>query len=166
RVEAGLILIDAEYTGSRWAVSAEQEYSPFELGMDRLVHLEKPAFVGRRALVTEREAGGPPRRLVGLTYDWAGIERAFAARGLPPTLVPETTSERTPVYAWRKRAGKVTSRTWSPMLKRVIALASVAKEHAEPGTSLQVEWDIDGHRHRVGATVTPLPFLDLPRRRT
>jgi aminomethyltransferase len=165
RIEAGLILIDAEYTGSRWAVSAEQEYSPFELGMDRLVHLEKPAFVGRRALIAEREAGGTPRRLVGLTYDWAGIERAFAARGLPPTLVPETSIERTPVYAGRRRAGKVTSRTWSPMLKRVIALASVGKEHAEPGTSLAVEWDVEGHRHRVDATVTPLPFLDLPRRR-
>jgi aminomethyltransferase len=165
RVEAGLILIDAEYTGSRWAVSEEQEYSPFELGMDRLVHLEKPAFVGRRALLAEREPGGPPRRLVGLTYDWSGIERAFAARGLPPTLVPETSTERTPVYSRRKRVGKVTSRTWSPMLKRVIALASVAKEHAEPGTPLEVEWDVEGHRHRMGATVTPLPFLDLPRRR-
>ncbi|MGH2767007.1 MAG: aminomethyltransferase family protein, partial [Actinomycetota bacterium] len=61
RVEAGLILIDAEYTGSRWAVSAEQEYSPFELGMDRLVNLKKADFVGNRALAEEQAAGGPPR---------------------------------------------------------------------------------------------------------
>jgi aminomethyltransferase len=164
RVEAGLILIDAEYTGSRWAVSPEQEYSPFELGLGRLVNLEGD-FVGKRALVSEQAAGGPPRRLVGLAYDWEGIERAFDAHGLPPALVPETTSERTPVYAGRRRAGRVTSRTWSPMLKRVIALASVEARHAAPGTRLEAEWDVEGHRHRVPATVVDLPFLDLPRRR-
>jgi aminomethyltransferase len=165
RVEAGLILIDAEYTGSRWAVSSEQEYSPFELGFEWMVDLSKPRFVGRRALVAERAAGGPPRRLVGLTYDLEGIERAFAAHGLPPALVPETSSERVPLYRGRRTAGRVTSRTWSPMLKRVIALASVGKEHAEPGTRLEAEWDVEGHRHRVAATVVALPFLDLPRRR-
>jgi aminomethyltransferase len=165
RVEAGLILIDAEYTGSRWAVSAEQEYSPGELGMDRLVNLDKGEFVGKRPLVEERAADGPRRRLVGLTYDWEGIERAFDAHGLPPALSPETTSERTPLRRGGRQVGRVTSRTWSPMLKRVIALASVGREHAEPGTALEAEWDVEGRRHAVAATVTPLPFLDLPRKR-
>jgi aminomethyltransferase len=165
RVEAGLILIDAEYTGSRWAMSAEQEYSPFELGLGRLVNLKKADFVGKRALMAEQARGGPPRRLVGLAYDWAGIEKAFAAHGLPPTLLPETTSERTPLHAGRRRVGRVTSRTWSPMLKRVIALASVGKDHAEPETTLQAEWDVEGHRHKVAAAVVELPFLDLPRKR-
>ncbi|MGH2676654.1 MAG: glycine cleavage T C-terminal barrel domain-containing protein, partial [Actinomycetota bacterium] len=146
-------------------VSAEQEYSPFELGMDRLVNLKKADFVGNRALAEEQAAGGPPRRLVGLTYDWEGIERAFAAHGLPPALVPETTSERTPLRRGRRHVGRVTSTTWSPMLKRVIALASVGKEHAEPGTPLEAEWTVEGHRHPVTATVTPLPFLDLARKR-
>jgi aminomethyltransferase len=165
RVEAGLILIDAEYTGSRWAVSAEQEYSPFELGMSRLVNLKKGDFVGKRALEAEQQAGGPPRRLVGLAYDWEGIERAFAAHGLPPTLVPETSSDRTPLFAGRRQAGRVTSRTWSPMLKQVVALASVRREHAELGTLLTVEWPVEARRHRVAARVVELPFLDLPRRR-
>jgi aminomethyltransferase len=165
RVEAGLILIDAEHTGSRWAVSAEQEYSPGELGMDRLVNLDKAEFVGKRALAAERAEGGPRRRLVGLTYDWEGIERAFDAHGLPPALSPETTSERTPLRRGGPQVGRVTSRTWSPMLKRVIALASVGREHAEPGTVLEAEWDVEGRRHTVAATVTPLPFLDLPRKR-
>jgi aminomethyltransferase len=165
RVEAGLILIDAEYTGSRWAVSAEQEYSPGELGMDRLVNLDKAEFVGKRALAAESAEGGPRRRLVGLTYDWEGIERAFDAHGLPPVLSPETTSQRTPLRRGGRQVGRVTSRTWSPMLKRVIALASVGREHAEPGTVLEAEWDVEGRRHPVAASVTPLPFLDLPRKR-
>ena len=166
RVEVGLILIDAEYTGSRWAVSSEQEYSPFEIGLGRLVNLKKTGFVGRRALAAEEARGGPPRRLVGLAYDWDGIEAAFAAHGLPPTLLPETTSERTPLHRGRRQVGRVTSRTWSPLLKRVIALASVGREHAAEGTRLRAEWTVEGHRHHVGATVVPLPFLDLPRKRS
>ena len=73
RVEAGLILIDAEYTSARHAISPEQNYSPFEIGLGRLVEFGKGAeFTGERALKAERAAGGPARRLVGLELDWAG----------------------------------------------------------------------------------------------
>src|SRR5207248_2235044 len=122
-------------------------------------------FVGKAALLAEREAGGPPRRLVGLTYDYEVIEAAFAVHGLPTTLLPETSSERVPLYRRGKRVGAVTSRTWSPILKRMIALASVDARHSEEGTRLDVEWAVQGYRHEVGATVVPLPFLDLPRKR-
>ncbi|MGH2723830.1 MAG: aminomethyltransferase family protein [Actinomycetota bacterium] len=167
RVEAGLILIDADFVGVRRALNAEQEYSPFEIGLGRLVGLKRETaeYVGKRALQAEDAGGGPRRRLVGVVYDWDGIERAFASHGLPATLLPEVSSEPVPLYAGRRRAGKVTSRTWSPMLKRMIALASVTGEHAEEGTRLQVEWTVEGYRHRVWTTVVPLPFLDLPRKR-
>jgi len=62
--------------------------------------------------------------------------------------------------------GCVTSRTWSPTLKSMIALASVDARHSEPGTRLDVEWTVEGYRHEVGAAVVPLPFLDLPRKRS
>jgi aminomethyltransferase len=165
RVEVGLILIDVDYVGVRKAVSAEQEYSPFEIGLGRLVNLKKADFVGKRALVTEDAAGGPARRLVGLEFDWEGIERAYAAHGLPATLLPEVSADPVPLYRNRRRVGKVTSSTWSPMLKRMIALASVAKEHAEEGTRLQTEWTVEGYRHRIWARVVSLPFLDLERKR-
>ncbi|HJV04853.1 MAG TPA: aminomethyltransferase family protein [Actinomycetota bacterium] len=165
RVEAGLILIDADYIGVRSAWNADQEYSPFELGMDRLVNLKKPHFNGKRALQAEQDAGGPRRRLVGIEYDWAAIERAFERHGLPPVLSPQTSTEQVPVYRGNRRVGKVTSATWSPILKRLIALASVGKEHAEVGTKLAAEFTIEARHHRVAATVVPLPFLDLPRKR-
>ena len=165
RVEAGLILIDADYTGVRQAYSDEQEYSPFEIGLGRLVHFDKADFVGKAALVAEQEAGGPPRRLVGLTYDYEDIEAAFAAHGLPTTLLPETSSERVPLHYRGNRVGCVTSSTWSPILKRLIALASVDARHSEEGTRLNVEWTVEGYRHSVGCRVVPLPFLDLPRKR-
>ena len=61
--------------------------------------------------------------------------------------------------------GKATSTTWSPTLKKMIALASVAAAQSRTGTSLQVEWTVEGRRASVGATVVELPFFDPPRRR-
>jgi aminomethyltransferase len=167
RVEAGLILIDVDYVGVRKAISEEQEYSPFEIGLGRLVNLKPGAgdYVGKRALVAEEAAGGPPRRLVGLVYSWAGIEDAYAAHGLPAALLPEVSAEPVPLHSSRRRVGKVTSSTWSPTLKRMIALASVGTEHAEPGTILETELTVEGYRHRIRTRVVPLPFLDLLRKR-
>lgn len=70
RVEAGLLLIDVDFHGSRKALIASQRYTPFELGMARLVDLDKGAFIGRRALVAEQRRG-PRRQIVGLEVDWA-----------------------------------------------------------------------------------------------
>ena len=62
RVEAGLILIEAEYTSSRHAIGPEQSYSPFEIGLGRLVDFGKAAdFNGRRALLARAQGGWPAR---------------------------------------------------------------------------------------------------------
>jgi aminomethyltransferase len=165
RVEAGLILLDAEFTGVRNAFSAEQEYSPFELGLGRLVDLGKDRFVGKKALMAEHAAAGPPRRLVGMEHDWRGVEAAFARHGLPTVLVLGTSREPAPVYGQAGRVGKATSTTWSPTLKKVISLGLVEKSHADPGSKIEVEWTIEGTRERVDATVVELPFFDPPRKR-
>ena len=55
--------------------------------------------------------------------------------------------------------------TWSPILKRVVSLALLRREWAAEGSRVQVEWTVEGTRERVPATVVPLPFLDLPRKR-
>lgn len=166
RVEAGLILLGSEFTSSRGAFSSEQEYSPFELGLGRLVDFAKPRFVGREALLREQERGGPPRRLVGLEFEWSGIEAAFERHGIPAVLVPGTLGEPVPVYHGRRQVGKATSATWSPILKRVIALALVERALVEGGTSLDAEWTVEGTRERVRVRVVPLPFLDPPRKRS
>jgi aminomethyltransferase len=166
RLEAGLILIEVDYTSSRHAVTPEQRYSPFEIGLGRLVSFDKPAdFVGRHALLAEHAAGGPPRRLVGLQLEWGDIERRFAARGLPPGIGAEVSREPVPVYAGARQVGRVTSTGWSPTLKQMLALASVPARFEAPGTRLQVEWSVEGYRGLVGATVVGLPFFDPPRKR-
>ena len=47
----------------------------------------------------------------------------------------------------------------------MIALATIAREAAQPGTSLEMEITVDHERRDVGATVTKLPFFDPPRKR-
>ena len=165
RVEAGLILLDSEFTSVRSAFSEEQEFSPFELGLGRLVDFAKPRFVGRGALMDEQARGGPPRRLVGLELEWEGIEAAYARHGIPPVLVPGTAGQRVPVYAGQRQVGKASGMTWSPILKRVIALAVLRRELSSDGSRVEVEWSVEGSRERVGSRVVPLPFLDLERKR-
>ncbi len=168
RLEAGLILLEVDYTSARHAVNPEQNYSPFEIGLGRLVELDKPGdFVGRLALRREQAAGGPPRRLVGLQLDWYGIEDLYTAQGLPPAISPAVDRSSVPVFAERGGAqvGKVTSLGWSPILKQAIALASVPPSYEPVGSRVEVEWTVEGRRGRVPARVVQLPFLDLERKR-
>jgi len=165
RLEAGLILLEVDYTSSRHAINPEQNYSPFELGLGRLVSFDKGDFVGRLALEREQRAGGPARRLVGLQLDWYDIERLYDAQGLPPSISPTVDRSPVPVFHGSHQVGKATSHGWSPILKQAIALASVPPRFEAPGTSLEVEWTVEGRRGRVEATVVALPFLDLDRKR-
>ena len=165
RLEAGLILIEVDYTSARHAMNPEQNYSPYEIGLGRLVSFGKADFVGRLALEREQRAGGPARRLVGLELDWYAIEGLYAAQGLPPAISPTTDRSPVPVFSERGQIGKVTNRGWSPLLKQAIALASVPPSHERHGSRVEVEWTVEGRRGRVPATVVDLPFLDLPRKR-
>jgi len=167
RVEAGLILIEAEYTSSRHAISDEQAYSPFEIGLGRHVDFGKTAdFNGRAALLAEQKAGGPARRLVGLELDWAGVEGMFAKHGLAPMISPFVDRSPVPVYRDNAQIGRATSITWGTTIKKMVGFGSVDKAHEKAGTRVSVEYSVEGERGKVAATVVPLPFLDLPRKRT
>jgi aminomethyltransferase len=165
RLEAGLILLEVDYTSARHAMNPEQNYSPAEIGLGRLVTFDKADFVGRLALEREARAGGPARRLVGLELDWYGIERLFSAQGLPPAISPVVDRSPRPVFVGGRQVGRATSVGWSPILKQAIALASVPPAHEARGSNLDVEWSVEGRRGRVPATVVDLPFLDLERKR-
>jgi aminomethyltransferase len=168
RLEAGLVLLEVDYTSARHALNPEQNYSPYELAMGKLVDLGKASdFVGRLALQREQARGGPARRLVGVQLEWDGIEHAFSAQGLPPAISASIDRSAVPVYApgFVRQVGKLTSHGWSPILKQALGLASVSPAYEKIGAKLEAEWTVEGHRGRVAATVVPLPFLDLPRKR-
>ena len=164
RIEAGLLLIDIDFNSSKKALIDEQRYSPFEMGLGRLVNLDKNRFVGQSALIAEKEKGHP-REIVGLAIDWPEVEALYEAVGLPPAVSPIASRVAVPVFREGTQVGKATSSTWSPTLKKMIALATIKSEYTKPGTKLQFEVTVEAVRHQVGATVVKTPFFN-PKRKT
>lgn len=164
RVEAGLLLIEVDYISSKKALIPEQKYSPYELGFGKMVHLDKENFVGKAALAQQQKSG-VARRLVGLEMDWVEIEERYEKFGLTPAAPSQASRVHVPVYLGSKQVGKATTTTWSPLLKKMIALANVETGYAKPGTKLQMEITIEAVRQKVTATVTGLPFFN-PQRKT
>jgi len=164
RIEAGLLLIEVDYISSKKALIPEQKYSPYELGFGKMVHLEKENFVGRAALAQQKK-NGVPRQLVGLEMDWLEIEERYDKFGLTPTAPAQASRVHVPVYLGGRQVGKATSTTWSPLLKKMIALASIETAHSKPGTKLQMELTIEAVRQKVAATVVQPPFFN-PQRKT
>ncbi|HKE55289.1 MAG TPA: aminomethyltransferase family protein [Pyrinomonadaceae bacterium] len=164
RVEAGLLLIDVDFNGSKKALIDDQRYSPFEMGLGRLVNLDKNRFVGQAALIAEQQRG-PARDIVGLEIDWPQVESIFESVGLPPAVSPIASRVAVPVFKEGVQIGKATTTTWSPTLKKMIALATIKREYAKPGTRLRFEITVEAVRHEVGATVVKTPFFN-PKRKT
>ncbi|MGB6391460.1 MAG: aminomethyltransferase family protein [Candidatus Acidiferrales bacterium] len=164
RIEAGLILIEADYTSSKRALIESQKYSPYEIGLGKLVDLKKEYFIGRTALEEENKRG-PKRLLTGLDVKWEDVEKLFDDMGLAPQIPSTASRVAVPVYRGGLQVGKATSTTWSPTLKKMIALASVARDHAAPGIELQMELTVEAVRHKVRATTRELPFFN-PARKT
>ena len=112
----------------------------------------------------EEQKTGAPRALVGLELSWNELEEHYDAIGMPPQVPSIASRVAVPVYRANKQAGKATSTTWSPTLKKMIALASVARECSAVGTNLQMELTVEAVRRTVTATVVPLPFFNPPRK--
>jgi aminomethyltransferase len=166
RLEAGLIMAGVDYHSGRTARHPSLAVSPYEIGMDRLVDLDKPAFIGKRALMNEVDAGGPANRLVGLELDLNVFEDAYLDLGYAIEHPLRAWRHVTPLSRKGETIGRATSGTFSPLLKRSIALGFLPTKHAEVGSTVSIEWQIEETRQQIPATVVPLPFLDLPRKRS
>jgi aminomethyltransferase len=163
RIEAGLLLIEVDFFSSKKAMIRSQAYSPFEMGLSRLVNLEKGRFVGQQALRGER-ARGHARQVVGLEIDWTEVERIYERIGLPPTVGATASRVAVPVYEGGRQVGKATSTTWSPVLKKMIALATLDRPHYAEGTVVKMEVTVEAARHQVSARVVATPFFNPPRK--
>jgi aminomethyltransferase len=164
RIEAGLLLIDVDFNGSKKALIEAQRYTPYEMGLGRLVSTDKGPFVGRAALAAERRTG-PKRQIVGLEISWDAVESLFGARRLPTQVATTASRVHVPVYRNGRQVGRATSTTWSPTLKQLIALATIDRPHTAPGTVVEVEITVEAVRHRAPAQVVPTPFFN-PERKT
>jgi aminomethyltransferase len=164
RVEAGLLLVDVDFNSSKRALIAAQQYSPFEMGLDRFVQLGKLApFVGRRQLVEEQRRGSP-RRIVGLEISWPAVETLYDDLGMPPHIATTASRVPVPVYRSGRQVGRATTTTWSPVLKKLIALATIDAPHVAKGTAVEFEVTVEAVRHRVPAIVVNTPFFNPPRK--
>jgi aminomethyltransferase len=165
RVEAGLILIDVDYVPAHHAIIEDRKSSPFELGLGWAVKLDSTAFVGRDALLAEKERG-PEWELKGLEVSWDAMEALYGAVGLPPQLPSEGWRTSVPVYKGERQVGYATSGCWSPLLKKYIALAHIQPPHSATGTQLKMEVTVEHHRKKAAARVVEPQFFNPERKRS
>jgi aminomethyltransferase len=164
RNEAGLILLDVDYISARHTLIAQQKSSPFEINLGWAVAKDKGLYVGKRALEAER-ARPAEWKFVGIDVEWESLEALWAEVGLPPKLPAQAWRASVPLFKGGKQIGYATSGTWSPILKKYIALAHVRAPHFAEGTSIEMEMTVEHHHKRAAAKITKLPFFDPPRKR-
>lgn len=112
--------------------------TPLEVGLGWVVDLEKGDFIGRDALLRQRESGGPTRQLVGFETLDRAVPRHDAA-----------------VYVGEQPVGRVTSGSFAPSLARNIGFAFVPPSAAAPGSEIGIE--VRGRP--VAARVVDTPFF-------
>jgi aminomethyltransferase len=128
RLEAGMPLYGHELT---------ETITPVQAGLNWALKLEKPGFVGKKALAEQLD-GGSYSRIVGLVMEGRAPAR-----------------ENYPVSFEGQMVGTIRSGSIAPSLEnKNIATALVEPKAASIGTRLEVE--IRGKNH--GATVAPMPF--------
>ncbi|MDX1437669.1 MAG: glycine cleavage T C-terminal barrel domain-containing protein, partial [Anaerolineales bacterium] len=159
RIEAGLLLIEIDYISSRRALISDHLSSPYEIGLGWTVGLNKPDFVGRAALADEA-ARKPAWRFVGLDVSWTGLEELFGRADLPPQVAGRASREPLPIFHRGRQVGQATSTTFSPILKKYLAIGTVEADYATPGTDLELEITVVYSRQKASARVVRLPFYE------
>lgn len=165
RIEAGLILLDVDYISSRHAIIESRKSSPYELGLGWTVKMKKKDFIGKKALEAELDRG-PVWEFVGIEIEWNKLEDHFKNFGLPPNLPAIAWRTSTPLYKGDEQVGYATSGTWSPILKRYIALAHIKSEYAKLGSKLDFEIKIEHYRKLTTAHIVKTPFFNPARKRS
>ena len=114
--------LEKSYRG--WKTELDHTLSPFASGLGRFVALDKDAdFVGRAALVAEREAGGPAASFVTLELDADDTDAFFGC----------------PLRHEGRVVGMTTSGGYGHRVAKSLALGYVEPALAVPGTALEVE---------------------------
>ena len=166
RVETGFILIDVDYTSAERALLACDRACPYTLNLGWAVKLGKGPFIGREAL-REIRAAGPAHRVVGLEIPWQPLERLYLSAGLMPDLPLVPCREPVPVYDRDGRQiGRATTRVWSTLLKKYIALATIEADAAVEGHEVEMEVTVHYERRRAPTRVTAPSFFRPERLRS
>ncbi len=164
RIEAGLLLIDVDYISAQKARINAQKSSPFDLGLGWTVSLDKDYFIGQHAL-QRRHATNSDWEFVGFEVDWDSLERLFGEVGLPALVAGRASRSAVPVYRNGLQIGQATSSTFSPLLKKFIAIGTVQRKHSQQGLPVDFEITVEYRRRQARAVVVRPPFFN-PTRKT
>lgn len=164
RIEAGLIMLDVDYTPANKAMADLQTSTPLELGLNWAISWSKGNFIGRKALLAEKQQGSSIS-LVGLELDHAEFERQHHQLGLPVPYPFTAWRSVIPLYANGEQVGYTTSGTWSPTLKKYIILGHVKPQHTALGSVVTIDLEVDRYRRPFNAKVTKLPFFNPARKK-
>lgn len=165
RIEAGLLMLEVDYISAHHARIEAQKSSPYELGLGWTVSLDGAPFIGQKALQVEK-ARGSTWSFIGLAIDWVGLEQLYDKVNLPPQVTGRASRLPVPLYKNGQQVGQITSRTFSPLLKRYIGLGTILREHARIGSQVEIEITVEYSRERGQATIVKTPFFDPPRKRS
>lgn len=168
RIEAGLIMNGVDYHSSLHALIPEQMSSPYELGLGWTVHLDREPFMGQRALRAEKK-NGSRWAIVGIDINWPDLEVLYKKHGLPPHTEAGAWRHSVPIYHKQRKSkqiGYATSGTWSPILKKNIALATIGIDYGRPGTEVNFEVMVEHQREIVQAIVGKPQFFNPERKRS
>ena len=168
RIEAGLLLLAADFDSSRFAFNDAHRSTPIELGWSwmfkGLTDDDRP-FIGRSALLKEMSEKTSRWRMAGLVVDWEDYDRVYREAGLIPPKEHTPIHEDWMVYdADRERVGYATSFMYSPILQRHIALARVRPDLAKAGTRVYLEFTVDHRYQQVAAHTARLPLFNPERK--
>lgn len=169
RIEAGLVLIDVEFTSSRVAYNDHQRVTPKELGLGwmlRGVDTEDRRFIGRDAIRRELAEKTSRWATVGLLLDWQQYARMHDEAGLIAPKDETPLAYDSMLYDDEgNRVGYATSLMYSPILQRHIALARVRPDLGSVGARVHVEITLNHEYRTVSAAVGRLPLYN-PKRKT
>ena len=165
RIEAGLLLIDVDFSSSRYAWTDADRSTPLELGLGwmlRTIDDDSRPFIGRQAIRRELAAGSR-WILTGLLIDWKDWFNLYDRNGLVPPKDHLPGAYESILYDdAAEPVGYATSLMYSPMVQRHIAIARVLPELSTPGHHVNLEVTINHKWQQVKATTTRMPFYNPP----
>lgn len=168
RIEAGLVLINVEFSSARYAYNEHQKVTAKELGfgwMLKGLDSDDRPFIGRDAIRREIKNKSSRWASVGLQIDWADYYRLYDEAGLIPPKDETPLDYESMLYDDKgNRIGYATSLMYSPMLQRHIALARVKPPFSDLGSTVNLELTINHEYQTVAADVAKLPLFNPPRK--
>lgn len=175
RLDAGLLMIEIDFSSSRYSWVDAQRETPLELGLGWMLRgLKKDdrAFIGRRAIEQEKANNTSRWKTVGLELDPQTYENIYNNNGLiapkADLLIQET------LYLYNddfnsnpnsQYVGYITSFMFSPILKKHIAIAKLQPNFAKRGAEVYVELEVLHRSQYFPARVVRMPFYN-PTRKT